>query len=387
MTIRKRLAAALLAAGAVVLSSCSSGTGGAPAPGPAPAADAVQWLSGNAVGNGAQPGTGDFARADPSGPAEAKAAAMKWVQLSAGKAGALNPVVLNGAGLTLYRFDKDTPSPSKSNCSGDCAKTWPPVLVAQGGKIFLDGVDRSAAGVVKRDDGTLQVTIGGWPVYRFSKDQRAGDTSGQGVGGTWFGVRPDGKKAQAQAGGGGGNTGNGDGDLAVVYAGKNLTGSVQAVTGPDCQNLPQPGKGLSLRLVGGPVKIWSGPKCTGDSTDVTGDVPDLSATGFGNKIASIKFGVAGTAAPQAGSGDSVIAFDDKNFSDTGASQGTSGPGCQDLARPGVASSLRLNGGAVKIWSAPKCTGDSAVVTADVPDLGAIGFDNKIASIRFGVAGQ
>jgi predicted lipoprotein with Yx(FWY)xxD motif len=311
---------------------------------------------------------------------------MKWVQLSAGKAGALNPVVLNGAGFTLYRFDKDTPSPSKSNCSGDCAKTWPPVLVDQGGKIFLDGVDRSAVGVVKRDDGTLQVTIGGWPVYRFSKDQRAGDTNGQGVGGTWFGVRPDGKKAQGQAGGTG-NGANGEGGVAVVYTGKNLSGGAQAVTGPDCQNLPQPGKGLSLRLVGGPVKIWSGPKCTGDSTEVSGDVADLSALGFGNKIASIKFGVAGNAAPQAGSGDSVIAFDDKNFSDTGAAQGISGPGCQDLARPGVTSSLRLNGGPVKIWSAPKCTGESSVVSADVPDLGAIGFDNKIASIRFGVGAQ
>ncbi|MEJ8669828.1 hypothetical protein WKI71_19560 [Streptomyces sp. MS1.AVA.1] len=52
------------------------------------------------------------------------------MQLSASQAGDLNPVVVDGAGFTLYRFDKDTANPSRSNCSGECATTWPPVLVA-----------------------------------------------------------------------------------------------------------------------------------------------------------------------------------------------------------------------------------------------------------------
>ena len=50
---------------------------------------------------------------------------------------------------------------------------------------------------VKRADGKLQLTIGGWPVYRYSGDKAAGDTTGQGVGKVWFAVTPAGKKAVA----------------------------------------------------------------------------------------------------------------------------------------------------------------------------------------------
>ena len=39
----------------------------------------------------------------------------------------LGEVVTDSAGMTLYRFDKDTAEPPKSNCDGDCATAWPPV--------------------------------------------------------------------------------------------------------------------------------------------------------------------------------------------------------------------------------------------------------------------
>jgi hypothetical protein len=44
---------------------------------------------------------------------------------------------------------------------------------------------------------TVQLTIGGWRVYRFTGAKRAGDTAGQGVGDTWFAVTPAGEKAVA----------------------------------------------------------------------------------------------------------------------------------------------------------------------------------------------
>jgi predicted lipoprotein with Yx(FWY)xxD motif len=126
------------------------------------------------------------APAAPAGPA-----------LTASQTGALGTVVVDGTGFTLYRFDKDKPKPSKSTCVAACADKWPPVIADSVDDVALEGVDRAAVGTVKRADGTLQLTIGGWPVYRFGGDKQAGDTAGQGVGNTWFAVTPAGKKAVA----------------------------------------------------------------------------------------------------------------------------------------------------------------------------------------------
>ncbi|MFD5732146.1 SCO0930 family lipoprotein [Streptomyces sioyaensis] len=108
----------------------------------------------------------------------------------------LGPVVTDSKGMTLYRFDKDTAKPPKSNCSGSCATTWP-VVPADGAQAPA-GIAKSALGSVTRADGTKQLTIGGWPAYRYAKDTKPGDTKGQGVGGTWNALAADGKKAVAQ---------------------------------------------------------------------------------------------------------------------------------------------------------------------------------------------
>lgn len=107
----------------------------------------------------------------------------------------LGKVLADGAGLTLYRFDRDTARPPVSNCEGDCAEAWPPVPAddAEAGK----GIDRELLGEVARPDGTRQLTVAGWPAYRYAKDVEAGDVKGQGVGGTWFALAPDGTKARA----------------------------------------------------------------------------------------------------------------------------------------------------------------------------------------------
>ncbi|MDH6627774.1 putative lipoprotein with Yx(FWY)xxD motif [Streptomyces sp. LBL] len=115
-------------------------------------------------------------------------------QLSVSTNAELGSVLTDGAGLTLYRFDADTAEPPKSNCDGDCATTWPPVP-ADDATASAD-IDKSKLGEVTRTDGTKQLTIGGWPAYRYAKDTKAGDVAGQGVGGKWFALAPDGKKAK-----------------------------------------------------------------------------------------------------------------------------------------------------------------------------------------------
>ncbi|WP_433129558.1 hypothetical protein ACQPWW_04940 [Micromonospora sp. CA-240977] len=110
----------------------------------------------------------------------------------------LGPVVLDGQGFTLYRFDRDSSAPSRSTCTEGCLLQWLPVLVSE--KIKFANLDPAKLGAVARPDGTQQVTVGGWPVYRFAADQVPGQVSGQGVDGAWFVVAPDGSKAAAPAG-------------------------------------------------------------------------------------------------------------------------------------------------------------------------------------------
>jgi predicted lipoprotein with Yx(FWY)xxD motif len=102
-------------------------------------------------------------------------------------------VVTDAKGWVLYRFDKDKAKPSsKSNCVGDCAILWPPLLADD--TLELSGLDASKVDTVERADGGLQVTIAGWPVYRYIGDKKPGSWKGQNVGGTWFVIQKDGKK-------------------------------------------------------------------------------------------------------------------------------------------------------------------------------------------------
>jgi hypothetical protein len=103
-----------------------------------------------------------------------------------------------------------------------CATKWPPVTVDPKGKLGLEGITKEAVGMVQRPDGTSQLTLGGWPVYRFAGDTEPGATGGQGSGGTWFAVTPEGKKA---AGTGSGASGSAGGAGASGSAGGAASGS------------------------------------------------------------------------------------------------------------------------------------------------------------------
>ncbi|TCC49572.1 hypothetical protein E0H73_42260 [Kribbella pittospori] len=147
---------------------------------------------GGASATSSTPAPSPSASAAPSTPAVAGAA------LSTATVGSLGTIVVDGTGRTLYVYDVDTAKPSKSNCNGSCATAWPP-LTAGTGTPKLSGVDASLVGTVTRSDGSKQVTLAGWPLYYYANDAKAGDTTGQAVGGTWWVVGPDGKKITTQA--------------------------------------------------------------------------------------------------------------------------------------------------------------------------------------------
>ena len=133
----------------------------------------------------------------------------------------LGAIVVDSSGRTLYRFDKDSASPPTSNCTGACAQLWPPVLV--GTQISLSGIDRSLLGTIKRPDGSVQLTLHGWPLYRYAGDSAAGQIIGEGIGGTWFAVHPTGAKALASTTGSNSSTG--------TSSGSSGTGSGSSSTG------------------------------------------------------------------------------------------------------------------------------------------------------------
>ncbi|MET8996868.1 hypothetical protein [Amycolatopsis sp. Hca4] len=121
--------------------------------------------------------------ADPNNPAKS--------QLRAAKTFDLGLLLVDGTGYTIYRYDRDTPNPSRSNCTDACAAKWIPV---KPGTLAPIDVDRSLVGQITRDDGSVQQTLAGWPLYHFTGDEEPADTSGQGADQAWYPIAPDGKK-------------------------------------------------------------------------------------------------------------------------------------------------------------------------------------------------
>ncbi|MFD4337635.1 SCO0930 family lipoprotein [Streptomyces anulatus] len=109
--------------------------------------------------------------------------------LSVRKDPELGDIVVDGRGMTVYRFTKDSAWPMKTACTGDCLKKWP--VVAPMAKNAVDGVTTKGFVTFDRPDGVKQQTIDCWPIYTFAGDAKPGDTNGQGVGGTWYAVSPD----------------------------------------------------------------------------------------------------------------------------------------------------------------------------------------------------
>lgn len=105
----------------------------------------------------------------------------------------LGPVLVNSKGHTLYLFAKDRSG--RSTCTGACARFWPPLVIR--GKVSTGtGVRKALVGTTKRANGATQVTYNRHPLYTYSFDRRAGQTTGQRVsafGGRWYAVSAAGR--------------------------------------------------------------------------------------------------------------------------------------------------------------------------------------------------
>jgi predicted lipoprotein with Yx(FWY)xxD motif len=162
-------------------------------------ATAVACSSSTSPGTSTVATSGSSSGATSSGGAASSANALVVATNSS-----LGQIVTTGSGRTVYRFDADSTSPSKSNCTGGCSSLWPPVLATGSGTPAVMGVNSSQIGEVTRSDGSKQLTLAGSPLYTYSGDTAAGTAAGEGSGGTWWAVSPTGTRVKP--GGGSGST-------------------------------------------------------------------------------------------------------------------------------------------------------------------------------------
>lgn len=116
--------------------------------------------------------------------------AASGATVDAKEVGSLGTVLVAGSsGMTLYIFTSDVKDSGKSACSGGCIQKWPALIVTAGGTPTGGaGVTGELGTITREDDGTLQVTYDGLPLYFYEDDKAPGDANGVYTG--WEAVKP-----------------------------------------------------------------------------------------------------------------------------------------------------------------------------------------------------
>ena len=114
-------------------------------------------------------------------PASAAPTTAADVTVEATEVGDAGMILVDGeTGLTVYLFTMDVKDSGKSACTGGCLEAWPALTVAAGETpTGGPGVDAAKLGTITREDnGELQVTYDGLPLYFFQNDEEPGDLNG-----------------------------------------------------------------------------------------------------------------------------------------------------------------------------------------------------------------
>jgi predicted lipoprotein with Yx(FWY)xxD motif len=108
--------------------------------------------------------------------------------------------LVDSQGHSLYLFEKD--EGGESYCNGACAAVWP-ALETEAMPHAGAGVDAAALGTIKRDDGDIQVTYHGHPLYYYAADASTpGTTKGEDIeqfGDGWYLVSAAGKSVEEKS--------------------------------------------------------------------------------------------------------------------------------------------------------------------------------------------
>jgi predicted lipoprotein with Yx(FWY)xxD motif len=133
------------------------------------------------------------AAASPAAAASAAAGGETYAVAVAN--GAVGAFLTGEDGKTLYVFTPD--SKDTTTCVDACATKWPPFTISASDTLKPDSGVTGTLATFARPDGKLQVTVNGRPLYYYAGDAKAGDTTGEGVGGKWFVATPDGSLPSA----------------------------------------------------------------------------------------------------------------------------------------------------------------------------------------------
>lgn len=90
-------------------------------------------------------------------------------------------------GLTLYTFSHD--KPGVSTCTGKCLTLWPPYgpgISATGTQPVNLPMLPVNVGVIKGNNGMMQFTWKGMPLYYYYEDKKPGDIFGEGIFDAWY---------------------------------------------------------------------------------------------------------------------------------------------------------------------------------------------------------
>jgi predicted lipoprotein with Yx(FWY)xxD motif len=122
-----------------------------------------------------------------SSPTTSAAAPTPTTSIAVANSAALGSFLTTAQGMTLYEHSGD--STNISTCSGSCAIIWiafaPPTT-----NLTAPANATGTLGTMTRDDGSLQVTYNGWPLYTYTGDINAGDTNGSGLANIWSVAKP-----------------------------------------------------------------------------------------------------------------------------------------------------------------------------------------------------
>lgn len=95
-----------------------------------------------------------------------------------------NGMLVNASGMTVYVFDKDVAGSGKSACSGGCLVAWPAVIATEASPAAPYG------SIQREDNGAMQLTYKGKPLYLYKEDKKPGDMAGDNFKNVWHVVKP-----------------------------------------------------------------------------------------------------------------------------------------------------------------------------------------------------